>query len=65
MCGTTLGLVVYELTAGPVRKIQIWTSPEGFVFTRGRERGRIPTASPDKLSNQTPRDPTRRGHARP
>ena len=56
---------VYELTAGPVRKIQIWTSPEGLRFTRGRERGRIPTASPDKLSNQTRPDPTSRGHALP
>ncbi len=33
MCGTTLGLVVYELTAGPCCKIQIWTSPEGLFHT--------------------------------
>ena len=27
---------VYELTAGPVRKIQIWTSPEGLLLAADR-----------------------------
>jgi hypothetical protein len=36
MCGTIQGFVVYELTAAPVRKMQIWTSPEGLLLAADR-----------------------------